>query len=215
VLDFSRIGRLIFAVDHHADLIIEWIKAQKFTCEVVVSYQKKEGILGAVESALSFVSTKHFIVCNTDEIRQNFSMSNFLSNYDQSTYKSAMATTLSSSLYNHRVIFEKPKGKIATTELKNELYKELPNRKGIVNTGFVLYSKDVVDKFDNSLGHGWSTMINPLVEAGDMQSIQDELVCYFNVGTLTELIDASDCLFGSSAGVLRLAQEERITAQIQ
>jgi NDP-sugar pyrophosphorylase family protein len=195
-LDFARINRLIFAVDYHADLIIDWVKGQKFACEVVISHQVRDGILGAVESALCHISSEHFIVCNTDEVRLNFSMSEFLDAYDQTEYKSAMATALSSQLYRHRVVIKDSRGKIIATELKNEHYKKIPHQKGVINTGFLLFSRDIVYKFNDYLGCDWSSMIDPLVEAGGMQSVQNSRVCYFNVGTSTELKDVSSFLRG-------------------
>jgi len=192
-LDFSQINKLIFAVDYHAERIIDWITTQDFPCEVEISYQEGEGVLGAVRSALQLVTTEHFIVCNTDEVRDNFSMNRFMAQYNVRNH-GAMATALSDQLYRHRVVTENANN-IANTELKNTLYVNSPTTVGIVNIGFLLLKKSTDDLFDSSHGTDWSSIINPIVETGLMQSIFDERVRYFNVGTPNELDEVVEYLY--------------------
>lgn len=192
-LDFSRINKLIFAVDYHAEKIISWISKQDFSCEVKISYQEQEGVLGAVRSAHGFVATDFFIVCNTDEVRDNFSMNKFVSQYKLKNY-GAMATAPSDQLYRHRVVIENSNKNITRTELKNNLYVDSPTKIGIVNTGFLLLRTSIGDVFDDSFGSDWSSIIDPIVETGLMQSIVDEDVHYFNVGTFNELNEVVEYL---------------------
>ncbi|WP_157968537.1 nucleotidyltransferase family protein [Streptomyces geranii] len=191
VLDFSAINSLVFAIDHHADAIRDWVAEQKIPCPVHFSEQTEPGVLGAVKAALKLVTQESFIVCNTDETRDGMVMGDLLAQHASAPQKGAtMTTTRSDRLYQHRVITTDEDGTILATELKGERFKTRETEVGQINVGFIVFRRDAVDLFDTEYGHDWSSMINPLVDKGLMRAAHNPDIRYFNVGTAQELAQA-------------------------
>ncbi len=188
-LDFTMIGTMVFAVGHQDDKLIAWVQSQEFPCRVAISYQKNPGIVGAVKAARNHLTSDRFIVCNTDEIRAHFDAKRFIetSLLLVGPENGTMATAYSDNLYRHRLVKTKRNGLILKTQLKQAAYLDLPEKRGVVNTGFLLLPSAYIDALDDRYGHDWSSIIDPLVEQGRLYSVLNRSVHYFNVGTATEL----------------------------
>lgn len=195
-LEMAAVGRLIFAVDHHDDKMISWIQDRNLTCTVVISRQTRPGIAGALEGARMHIRSAHFVACNTDEIRLNFSLKEFLKESMKLVNREAgaMATAPSNNLFRHRVITSDPHGIITNTQLKNQTYDSLPEQEGVVNVGFLLLPAEYLNKVDSANGNDWSSIIDPLVDQSKLFSIFFQEVRYFNIGTATELVEATHLL---------------------
>ncbi len=190
LLDFSLVNRLIFAVDSNSKGVIQWVKKQGFPCEVVFSHQTDPGVLGAVEGALNHVTANHFLVCNTDEIREGLSMAEVLEGHIQSGNVATMASTLANKLYFHRVIESDDNHRVISMDLKNQYYREFPEIIKEIHVGFVIFKRDALDYFNRSYGKDWDGMLGPLVEMGLIKSSPNARINFFNVGTAEELREA-------------------------
>lgn len=194
-LDFSLVNSLIFAVDHHAESVMEWAKAQQFSCPVHFSTQTEPGVLGAVKAALSYVTTDSFIVCNTDEMRDGISMKELLKHHSTNPKsKATMLTTFSDHLSQHRVITTNSDNIVTASELKNPLYKDQETAVKQINVGFIVFKKDAVPLFDAVHGNDWSSLIHPLIDARLMGAALNPTIHYFNIGTAHELEQARSYL---------------------
>jgi NDP-sugar pyrophosphorylase family protein len=198
------IDKLIFAVDHQADTMVQWIHQQKFSTEIVISQQKAPGIVAAIMSASPYLTSSHFILCNTDEIRVGLDVDSFI-NQGLSIIKNdecAMATTRARNLFRHRVIETNGADVITTTTLKGEKYKQSPEVEGMINIGFLMVPKSAIHTLDERYGNDWSSVINPLVELRKMHAVFNPDIQYFNVGTSSELDEANEFLSGMRAGTM-------------
>jgi len=194
VIDFSLVRRLIFALDHHAEMVKEWVEQQDLPCEVYFSRQDQPGVLGAVEAAEKFIVSDNFIVCNTDEIREGLSMRRLVEFHEAAppSVLATMAATVATSLYHHRVLVLDDANLVLKTELKNSYYEEYPDITKPINTGFIIFKKQASKFFNDAYGGDWSAIINPLVDRHAIQALVNPSISYFNVGTLQELEEASE-----------------------
>jgi NDP-sugar pyrophosphorylase family protein len=186
------VDKLIFAVDHHADKMVQWIYDQELQTEVVVSQQNTPGVVAAVKSALPHVTSQHVIVCNTDEIRDEFDVGYFIKNSLQliNAAEGVMATTSADNLYRHRVIQVDGSNRITATTLKGDIYRKSPDLEGQINIGFLLLPRQTLINIDERYGNDWSSIIDPLVEQRKLYTVFSKGVRYFNVGTALELEEA-------------------------
>ena len=189
-LDFNNVGRLIFAVDHHAEALKTWVNKQNFPCPVFFSYQTEPGVRGAVTAALAHVAADDFAVCNTDEIRIGMSFNHALAAHQGNDGLATMVTAPSSHLFYHRHITTDAQGHITDTVLNDPAYQHDTATVRNVNIGFIFFRKTVVDWLDDTRGTDGSSVIDPLVEHGHMYAVHDPNIHYFNVGTRDELTDA-------------------------
>ena len=190
-LDFRLVNNLIFAVDHHADMIKEWVKRQEFPANVVYSYQSRPGVFGAVSAALKYVESDHFLVSNTDEIREGLTLESLLSEHIQNDSMATMALAPVDHLYRHRVISLNDKGIVSGSDLRNDIYKQNSSLKLPVNAGYVMYSSQAIELFDDTAyASDWSAIVDPLITSGLVAGVNYPEVVYFNVGTPAELSDA-------------------------
>lgn len=189
-LDFEHIDKIIFAVDHHAEAIREWVESREIPCRVVFSEQSSPGVLGAVDSALEHVETKLFIVCNTDEIRLGLSFGDLFATHSaEPRLMACMAATNTDHLYRHRALQIDQTGKVTSSELKGAAYVQDPNQNGPVNVGFILFEREAALHFSAEHGRDWGAIIDPLIHKGLMKAAVMG-IDYFNVGTKDELAAA-------------------------
>lgn len=189
-LDFSLVHSLIFAVDHHADSLKDWVVSQSFPCPVFFSYQTEPGVLGAVNAAARYIQEDNFIICNTDELRKGLSVRTVLDAHCRTPALSTMVTAYSDHLFYHRVITTDDTGLIESTELNNPEYQDAEDTIKPVNTGLIIFNKDCLQLFNEARGSDWSSIINPLVEKRLMNAVLNPDVRYFNIGTKHELEQA-------------------------
>ncbi|MCA9324825.1 NTP transferase domain-containing protein [Candidatus Saccharibacteria bacterium] len=189
----ADIGRQILAVDYQSEQIISWAEKNIDNQHYQVSYQKEPGIPGAVKAAANYIRTEYFILCNTDEIRLNFSAAKFLEESQQylNGRCAVMATAYCDNIYRHRKILTDASGKITRTELKVEKYKETPQKRAIVNTGFLLIPKSYIFELEENANNDWSSIIDPLVSQARLYSVVNSNVEYYNVGTREEYEEAA------------------------
>lgn len=193
------IDKLIFAVDHHANMMTQWIYQQNFFTEVVISRQSTPGIVGAIKSVSPYLTSSHFILCNTDEIRVGFDVNDFINKAlcASKVHEGAMAVTWAQNLFRHRVIEIDNRGTIIATKLKNEKYKQSPEAQSRINIGFLMLPRSTINSFDDRYGNDWSSIIDPLVDQRRMHAVLNPSVEYFNVGTPIELAEATEFLSGA------------------
>lgn len=190
-LDFSLVNNLIFAVDHHADMVQEWAEEQNFPVNVVFSYQREPGVFGAVDAALRYVETDYFLVSNTDEIREGLMLEELLAEHMQSNSLATMALAPVDHLYRHRVIGLNEEGLVVESDLRNDAYRKRPSLKLPVNAGYVIFDSKAAELFDSKkYTPDWSAIVDPLIDRGLVRGVNYPEVVYFNVGTPVELYDA-------------------------
>ncbi|MDX2776553.1 sugar phosphate nucleotidyltransferase [Streptomyces caniscabiei] len=190
-LDLSLVNNLIFAVDHHADMVEKWVETQKFPVKVVYSYQSDPGVFGAVSAALRYVECEHFLVSNTDEIREGLTLEDLLSRHVQNGSLATMALAPVDHLYRHRVIRLDENGVIIESDLRNPIYNKQPALRLPVNTGYVIFASQAAAYFDGkNYASDWSAIVDPLIDKGLVSGVNYSEVAYFNVGTPVELRDA-------------------------
>mgnify|MGYP006136703667 CR=1 FL=1 len=193
-LDFKHIDKIIFAVDHHAEAIREWVDSREIPCRVIFSEQSTPGVLGAVDSAMEHVETERFIVCNTDEIRLGLSFTDLLATHiEEPRLMACMAATNTDHLYRHRALKIDETGKVTSSELKGVTYVQDPNQNGPVNVGFILFEREAASHFSSEHGRDWGAIIDPLTHKGLVKAAVMG-INYFNVGTRDELTAAETYL---------------------
>ncbi len=194
VLDPSMVGHLVFAVDHRAEQIHDWVESAGLPNIVRFSEQTEPGVLGALSTAAVQVPEAQFIACNTDEVRTNMDLERILDFHEKSGTLATMVTTYTNRLSRHRTVTVRGDGRVVATELKPESYKNKPHAVGLVNTGFLVMDKRVTEHFDPSHSIDWGGLIDPLCDAGQLSAFADRNIAYFNVGTPEEYQEAETFL---------------------
>jgi len=191
-LDAAYIRRLIFAVDYQAEQIQEWIIARNLPHSGIhFSRQMQPGILPAIDSALNFLVEDAFVVCNTDEIQLGFSLTQFLESYRHSNTLATMLGVYSNHMYRHRVLtVRETDNLVVKTELESEHYLHNPEQRGLVNGGLVIMNKRAVEYYAPLHSTGWSGIIDPLCDAGQLSVCIMPNVVYFNTNTADEYREA-------------------------
>lgn len=194
------VNKLIFAVDYHADKMVEWINAQQLAFQAVISERDDPTIVTALKNSLPHITSQHFVLCNTDEIRSGFDANAFLQKSLKliQSYQAAMATARANDLYRHRVIETDNAGIITSTTLKSEKYMSSPEIEGEINTGFIVLPTSMIATLDKRYGDNWSSIIDPFIDQRKMYAIFNPGMQYFNVGTPRELHEANEFLAPTS-----------------
>lgn len=194
------VERIVFAVDHHADLMKEWVAKKSLPYLLHFSEQLEPGVLGAITAASAHIQEEVFIACNTDEIRIGLDIEEMLRLHRASGTLATMATTYTNRLHQHRLItIRESDNRIIDTRLKSEEYLKQPEKIGLVNTGFLIIEKRAMDYFDPQYNTDWGGIIDPLVDAGQLTAYIDRRILYFNVGTVDEFNEAHNALGYNSA----------------
>lgn len=190
VLDPRRVRNLVFAVDHRAQQIYDWVQSAGLPNVVTFSEQTEPGVLGALSAAAAKVPQDQFVACNTDEVRTNLDLERILWFHEKSGTLATMVATHANRLNRHRLVIVRDDGRVVATKLKPEIYKNRQNAVGLVNTGFLVMNKRVTDYFDPSNSVDWGGLIDPLCDAGQLSAFIDSNIAYFNVGTPEEYQEA-------------------------
>jgi NDP-sugar pyrophosphorylase family protein len=184
------VGQLVFAVDDKAEALKSWAEAAELPQTVEFSEQTKPGVLEAIVEASYKVRADSMVACNTDEIRLGLNFEDIAGFHEQQGTLATMVTTYSKGLSRHRFIERNDDGIVTTSRLKPEEYRDQPEAKGLVNTGFLFLEKQAMDYFDASHSRDWSGIIDPLTEAGQLSAFVNPHLHYFNVGTPEEYLEA-------------------------
>ncbi|HBQ50895.1 hypothetical protein A3B42_02015 [Candidatus Daviesbacteria bacterium RIFCSPLOWO2_01_FULL_38_10] len=181
----QHIRRLIFALDDHAVEVREWVISREFPGqEIHFSTQSQPGIVEAVKEASSLVQKDIFVVCNTDEIQDKFNLGAFLEFHRGSHTLAATLAVYSNHLYRHRVLIARETDQLVlATDLENPTYRTCPEKIALVNGGLMIINKAGIKHFDPNYSAGWSGIIDPLCEAGQLSAFVAPEVVYFNVDT--------------------------------
>lgn len=186
----DQVSRLIFAVDHQAEQIIDWVESAELQHdEVVFSYQTEPGIVGAIYSALEHVRSARYALCNTDEVRDGLKLDKMAEFHDRQGLLGTMAVGYCDKLFNHRVLMIDDSAKVVDTHLKPTVYKQFPKNKGPINAGFMLMEMEAASLFDRETSAEWGGIINPLVNNGEFSAFVIENMRYCNAGTPEEIRD--------------------------
>lgn len=179
------VRRLIFAVDYQVEQIRAWVIGKEFPRQEIYFFaQTQPGILEAVRQTSVLVREDNFIVCNTDEIQDGLHMEAFLDFHRRNTTLATMLAVYTDHLYRHRVLDIRQADQcVVNTDLENSKYRGNPEEKALVNGGLVIINKAAIEYFDPTHGRGWSGIIDPLCQAGQLSAFVAPEVVYFNVGT--------------------------------
>lgn len=185
----------IFALDHHADQIHNWITKQNYPLNLLFSYQNDAGgVTPAIQSASLQVHRDEMTTCNTDEIRFQLPLEEILATSVKQMQKGKLATmvvTRANRLHRHRLIaLREADGHVISTRLKPKEYLTRPDEIGLVNTGFFVIAKRAFEHIDLNCGRDWNALIDPLCDAGLLGAHLVPKMPYFNVGTIEEYYDA-------------------------
>ena len=190
-MDLTIVSRLVFAIDHKADQIRRWINSAGLPNIVEFSEQTEPGVLGAISAGANHIPEDRFIACNTDEIRLSLNLKDMVRFHQQSGMLATMAATYTNRLFRHRILkIRERDNRVLRTKLKPEEYKDKPEKTGLVNVGFIIMDKRVMDHFDPGHSNDWSGIIDPLCDAGKLCAYVDHKIAYFNVGTPEEFLEA-------------------------
>lgn len=183
------VGRLIFAIEHQEEHIIQWVHRAKLPHEVVYSRQDGPGVLQAIQSGMRHSRGNEVMVGNTDEVRHGLDVEKLIRTHTLQGKLATMVACPSDNLARHRLITEN-EGLVTQTELKPQRFLNHPDVVGLVNTGFFLFEPKVADYFDFEHSCGWSGIIDPLCDASQLAVHIEPKMRYFNVGTPEELREA-------------------------
>ncbi len=189
-LDAPCIENVVFAVDYRAEMMSNWLSEQSFPFNVHLSKQRRPGITAAIEAALLKTAAPLIAICNTDEVRTNFTITQLLTAHSTLGQPAIMLSTISGNLYRHRVLNIDNSGLIMSSDLKDQQYRERPEIRGLVNCGFLLFERSAFDLIDLDRGGDWGALIDPLVAQHKMAALEIDKVRYFNVGTPEEYEEA-------------------------
>lgn len=170
----------------------DWILSRNLPhSEIHFSYQTQSGVLPAIISALNFLTEDDFVSCDTDEIQLGFSLTEFLESYRRSNTLATMLGVYSNHLYRHRVLSVRETDNLVTkTELEPEYYLQDPEQRKLVNGGIVIMNRRALEFTDLQHSTGWSGLIDPLCDAGQLSVHIMPHVTYFNVNTVDEYREA-------------------------
>lgn len=188
------VHHVVFAIDHHAQKIRDWVETAKLPHVIEFSEQTEPGILGALSAGIQRVPEDELIACNTDEVRVNLDLDAVIDFHQRVDTLATMVATYADRLYRHRLLMVRPDGRVIYTRLKPDEYKDEPEAKGLVNTGLLVLDKRVTDYFNPARSTDWSGLIDPLCEAGQLSAYINPNIAYFNVGTPAEYQEAETFL---------------------
>lgn len=184
----------VFALDHHADQIQDWVIRQNFPQKLMFSYQKDAGVALAIQSASLQVKRDEMTTCNSDEIRLQLPLEEILATSIKQMQRGKLATmvvTHANHLHRHRMItLRETDGHVISTRLKPREYLTRSDDIGLVNTGFFILAKRALEYLDFSQGRDWNALIEPLCDAGLLGAHLVPNMPFFNVGTMEEYNDA-------------------------
>lgn len=189
-LPIQAVSKLVFAVDYQEKVVIDWVQEASLPFPCIFSRQKTAGVLSAISSASEHLSGTGMVVCNADEIRQGIDMEAVLAFHEASPGLATMVAAPAVDLYRYRVLTIGEDNIVTDTLLKGERYRQHPEVRGAVNTGLLVLSPGALNYADPLHSTGWSGLIDPLVQARQLQAYVDPNVAYFNVGTVEEYREA-------------------------
>lgn len=184
----SLVPALIFAIDYKAEQMQAWIE-QMALIDYLIHYSQQDqpGVLGALIAAMNYINRELIVTCNTDEIRQGLNLMDILIAHLSSNKLATMVGTYSKNLSRHRLLTVRERDNLVQrTKLKPEEYIKKPDELGIVNTGFLILNPRAMEMADKSHSLGWSGLIDPLTDAGQLNAYVATDGVYFNVGTPEE-----------------------------
>lgn len=193
-LDSRLIEHLVFAIDYKGEQIMDWVGDTELPHVISFSRQSEPGILTAITDASEHIEGEGMVACNTDEIRDGFRLAEAIRFHQSRDTLATMVVARADHLHRHRLISVRPDGLISRTELKPEAYSDKPEVAGLVNTGLLLLDGGAFDYFDRQHDPGWSGIIDPLCDAGELSAFINEEIRYFNVGTMDEYVKARNYL---------------------
>lgn len=191
----AAVTQLVFAVDHKAEQVEKWVGSACPEQNVVFTRQTDPGVLNAILSAISATREGLVVISNTDEIRHGFDLSTALAFHESQPHAATLVTACSKNLARHRVVSVDMAGIVIDTEKQPVGYLQSPEAIGLVNAGMIISDTHTVLSYaDASRGEDWDNLLNPLVEAGQLNAYIDGKMSFFNVGTPQEYLEAQEFL---------------------
>ena len=183
IMNYRDVGQIILAVDYMDDYVIEWAK-QRIKRPYVISKQKESGIFYALKEASRCVKNKYCMICNSDEIRCNFNVEEFVEEFKRDDTKALMLCSESMNLKQYRSIEKDKNNIIVNTRLKDIHIDD--SQIGIINCGVIILPTQFMHYINNAYGTGWGSLIDSLVRMRLLKCMVSQ-VTYFNIGTKEEL----------------------------
>lgn len=186
---------LILAVGHHADMMQRWVQDAHLPHQIDFTDPNNEGVLDSIRSGQQFIHEDGVVLGNTDEIRDGLDLSDVVRFHTLHKKAATIVAAYTNNLSRHRILNVDPlTGKVFSTRLKPEEYRARPELMGLVNTGLILLEGTALEQADIHHSHGWSGLIDPLCDAGQLVAYVHPELHYFNVGTPEELTEAQTFL---------------------
>lgn len=188
-IEDERINRYVFAIGHQADKIKQWVGRRAIKGAISFSQQSSPGVIGAIKSATEGSPAEGYVVCNTDELRLGFSISDAIDYHENHPQPATISATVMADVYRHRLL-ELRGSRVVGSRLKPTEFLEDPSFRGPVNMGALVLDTKAFDYIDPSLGNGWSSLIEPLHDNGQLMAYVNGDAIYCNVGTPGEYREA-------------------------
>lgn len=192
LLDHKLVHEVVFTVGHKAEDVKRWVNNANLPHLIVkFAEQTQPEFLGAVTSAVPYVSEDVFVLSAADEIRTNLDLEAVMRFHQQSGRLATVVATYKNNLSRERLLTVRENDSlIISTELQPKRFMNDPNAVGLVKTGFLILDKGAVEFFDSSHSAGYRGIIDPLCDAGQIGAYIDPRIIYFNVGVPDEYFAA-------------------------
>lgn len=191
------VNRLVFCLGHEHEAVKSWVLSANLPHIVDFTQIIESGVLDVIKMAISCIPEDTIICCNGDEIRHGLDIAKVLSFHFNASAGATMVATYTNCLYRHRVLnVQKESGLLLSSELHPDRYKFKKKEEGLVNTGFFVFSRPVVELLESIDGNSWSAVIDALCNRGMLSVYASRSIKYYNVGTEEEYCAARSFLQG-------------------
>jgi len=184
----AGVSEIIVNVGYKEDDVRRWFDHNSpLPCKVLFHKQKTPAICTAIAECMALSSCENFIICNGDEIREGWSMSDMLDFHAASGAECSILSLQSKDLYRHAALRVNALGQLHEVEVRNLKYKDTPDAKKGICGGVFIIKRRLAELFDASHDDFWNGFFLPVSRKVVVSVFESPDTSFFNVGTMEEL----------------------------
>ena len=119
------VDKLIFAVDHKSEAIVNWAESVNLPYNIEFSTQTVPGVLEAIREASKHAKDR-FIFCNSDEIRLNLDIRDVIKSHERSGFLATVIGGYTNELHREAVLDMQKNNLVTSVRFRDEQYKQTP-----------------------------------------------------------------------------------------
>jgi D-glycero-alpha-D-manno-heptose 1-phosphate guanylyltransferase len=199
LLHINNVSHLVFNLGYKAKDVETWVLEQKFSQRVSFSPQSEWSIYNAVVGGVGKTDEDTIICCNADEIRLGLNIAEVIDFHRQHGRLMTMVGAFRNCLSRHRLLHTREDGLLVSSQYNSNEFEKNQQVTGLVNAGFTIFNRHAVEMFDaNHHSNGWDALLDPLCSANEIVVFSQQILTFFNVGTLEELIGAEQFFYSDT-----------------